>query len=124
MAHDNAPNKPVHLIYLFGALLLFVLTVWTTDWIWGFFSRTPDEFYINVFAGIVALSAGVFFYRHEPTFALINEVAAELKKVTWPSRKEVRSATIVVMVMTIISASILGLFDLIWSNLTVFIYGG
>ena len=47
-----------------------------------------------------------------------------MKKVTWPSAKEVRAATIVVIVMAIISAIVLGLFDLVWSNLTELVYGG
>ena len=123
MAHDNAPNKPVHLIYLFGALLFFVLLKWTADWIWGYFTRAPDEFYLTVISASATLILGIIFYRHEPTYTLINEVAAELKKVTWPNAKEVRQATIVVVIMTIISASVLGFFDMIWSNVTLFIYG-
>ena len=54
---------------------------------------------------------------------LANEVATELKKVTWPTAKEVRAATIVVIVMALISALILGLFDFVWSNLTELVYG-
>ena len=50
-------------------------------------------------------------------------MTAELKKVSWPTGKEVKAATIVVIVMTIISAIILGFFDFIWSNVTQFIYG-
>ena len=49
--------------------------------------------------------------------------STELKKVTWPTAKEVRSATLVVIVMAIISAVILGLFDFVWSNLTELVYG-
>jgi preprotein translocase subunit SecE len=56
-------------------------------------------------------------------YTLANEVAGELKKVTWPTPKEVRTATMVVLVMSIISAIILGVFDLVWSNLTELVYG-
>ena len=56
-------------------------------------------------------------------YYLANEVASELKKVTWPTAKEVRTATLVVIVMAIISAIILGLFDFVWSNLTELVYG-
>jgi preprotein translocase subunit SecE len=51
------------------------------------------------------------------------DVRSELKKVTWPTAKEVRSATMVVIVMAIISALILGLFDFVWSNVTELVYG-
>ncbi|MBA3539675.1 MAG: preprotein translocase subunit SecE [Deltaproteobacteria bacterium] len=56
-------------------------------------------------------------------YHLTNEVASELKKVTWPTAKEVRTATTVVIVMAVLSAIILGLFDLVWSNLTELVYG-
>ncbi len=123
MAQDNAPNKPVHLIFLCGALLLYFLLHQTADWIWGYFTRTPDELYITIFATLTALFAGVYFYKHERTYNLVNEVASELTKVTWPTPKEVKSATIVVVIMTIISASILGIFDIVWSKVTELLYG-
>jgi preprotein translocase subunit SecE len=62
-------------------------------------------------------------YRHDRIYTLANEVASELKKVTWPTPKEVRAATIVVLVMSVIAAIILGVFDLVWSNLTELVYG-
>jgi preprotein translocase subunit SecE len=102
---------------------LFFLLQWTADWIWGYFTRTPDELYITIFAALTALFVGVYFYKREQTYQLVNEVAAELKKVTWPTSKEVKSATIVVVIMTIISASILGIFDIVWSKVTELIYG-
>ncbi len=120
---SQGPNKPVHLVYLCGGLLFFYLLKWTVDWIWGYFTRTPSELYITVLAGVVALITGTALYRHERTYGLVNEVCAELKKVSWPTGKEVKAATIVVIVMTIISALILGFFDLVWSNVTKFIYG-
>ena len=76
MSQENVPNKPVHLIYLCGGLLLFFLLQWTTDWIWGYFTRSPDEFYITVGSAIVALGTGIYLYRHEQTYALVNEVAS------------------------------------------------
>jgi len=124
VSQDNVPNKPVHLIYLCGGLILFYVLQWTGDWIWGYFTRTPNEFDITVIAGAVSLALAVFLYRHERAHTLVVEVAAECKKVTWPDAKDVRSATIVVIIMTIISAIILGVFDLVWSEFTKLIYGG
>ena len=120
---DNAPNKPVHLIYLVSAVILFYLLQWTIDWIWGFFATSPSETTISLLAAGGATLAGVIMYRNDRLYDLTNEVAAELKKVTWPTAKEVRAATIVVIVMAILSALILGLFDLVWSNLTELVYG-
>lgn len=123
MAQENAPNKPVHLIYLCGAVLLFYVLQWSIDWVWGFFGSAPSESKMSVMAAIGALVIGVALYRNDRIYHLANEVSSELKKVTWPTAKEVRSATTVVVVMAIISAIILGLFDLVWSNLTELVYG-
>lgn len=120
---ENAPNKPVHLMYLCGAVLVFYLLQWTIDWVWGYFATPPSEFKISILSGVVALVAGVVTYRNDRVYTLANEVAGELKKVTWPTAKEVRTATMVVLVMSIISAIILGVFDLVWSNLTELVYG-
>jgi preprotein translocase subunit SecE len=123
---ENAPNKPVHLMYLVGAVILFYLLQWSIDWVWGFFTgsgSTPSEFKISLIAAVAATVFSVVAYKNDKFYHLANEVASELKKVTWPTAKEVRSATLVVVVMAIISAIILGLFDLAWSNLTELVYG-
>ena len=119
----NAPNKPVHLIFLVGVVMAFYVLQWSIDWIWGYFGTPPSEFKITMTAAVVATLAGVFMYRSDRYYYLANEVASELKKVTWPTAKEIRTATFVVVVMAIVSAMILGLFDFVWSNLTELVYG-
>jgi preprotein translocase subunit SecE len=121
---ENAPNKPVHLIYLCGAVLLFYVLQWSLDWVWGYFGSPPSEFKLTVLAAVAAVVAAVTLYRNDRIYNLANEVSQELKKVTWPTPKEVRTATIVVNVMALISAVILGIFDFVWSNLTELVYGG
>jgi preprotein translocase SecE subunit len=120
---ENAPNKPVHLVYLCGALLLFYLLQWTIDWLTGYFGQTPSELTISVSAAVLAVVTSVVLYKNDRIYHLTNEVMSELKKVTWPTAAEVRTATTVVIVMAIISALILGLFDFFWSNLTELVYG-
>jgi preprotein translocase subunit SecE len=121
---DNAPNKPVHLIYLVGAVLTFYVLQWSIDWIWGYFGTAPSEIRLSLFSAAGAIVFSMVMYRSDRIYTLANEVASELKKVTWPTAKEVRTATIVVIVMAIISAIILGVFDFVWSNLTELVYGG
>lgn len=110
-------------MFFCGGLLLFYVLQWTIDWLWGYFTRIPSELYVTVTAGAIALITAVVLYRNERVLTLSTEVAAELQKVAWPNAKEVRTATIVVIIMTIISAMILGLFDFVWSQLTQRIYG-
>jgi len=120
---ENAPNKPVHLMYLVGGVVLFYLCKWTSDWLWGYFGGNPDELVMTVGSALVTVIAGIVLYRNDRIHTLANEVAGELKKVTWPTAKEVRAATIVVVVMAIITAIILFVFDFTWSNLTELVYG-
>jgi len=47
----------------------------------------------------------------------LNEVVVELKKVTWPTRKETSAATIVVIITLLIMAVILYAFDMLWGYL-------
>jgi len=112
-------------MYLCGAVLLFYVLQWSIDWVWGYFSpeTIPSEFNVTMLSAVIALVTGIVMYRSNKYYGLANEVSGELKKVTWPSAKEVRAATLVVIVMAIISAIILGLFDLVWSNLTELVYG-
>lgn len=122
-ASENAPNKPVHLIFLMGTVILFYLLQWSIDWVWGYFGPVPGDITISLFAGLVAIVSGVVLYNNDRVYHLANEVASELKKVTWPTGKEVRSSTLTVILMAVISALILGLFDFAWSNLTELVYG-
>jgi preprotein translocase subunit SecE len=50
------------------------------------------------------------------------EVAAELKKVTWPGLRETRAATVAVVIATFVAAVILGFFDFVWGWLSGKIY--
>lgn len=100
---------------------LFAAVAWAAD--------VPDtailgnQFTTSTLLGlIVGVGATLFALRHAKTYSYSEEVVAELRKVTWPSRKETQTATVVVIVTTLIIAAILGLFDLVWSQLTGIIY--
>ena len=46
----------------------------------------------------------------------LREVRAEMEKVTWPSRDEVRAATIVIIVLVLILAAFIGAVDFVVSR--------
>lgn len=122
---DNAPNKPVHLMYLVGAVIFFYLLQWSVEWIWGFFTTSaPGDFTVTAISAATVTVVGIAAYRNDRLYHLANEVASELKKVTWPGAKEVRSATTVVIIMSLLSAVVLFAFDFMWSGLTDLVYGG
>jgi preprotein translocase subunit SecE len=55
------------------------------------------------------------------TTQFLREVKIELKKVTWPSRKETLASTVVVIVIVIIISAFLGLVDMGLSNIIRFV---
>ncbi len=59
------------------------------------------------------MSQKVRWYKRLGPF--LKEVRAEVKKVTWPSRNEVYSTTIVVIIATIFFGIYLYLLDLVFS---------
>jgi preprotein translocase subunit SecE len=46
----------------------------------------------------------------------INETMGELRKVSWPTRKEATNLTVIVIVVTVGMGLFLGLFDFIYSK--------
>jgi len=65
----------------------------------------------------ISAVAAVVAWRTPRAQTVSLEVANELKKVTWPSLRETRAATVAVVVATFVAAAILGLFDFAWGSL-------
>jgi preprotein translocase subunit SecE len=70
----------------------------------------------------VAAVAAVVIWRIPKTQTVSLEIALELRRVTWPSLRETRAATVAVIVASFVAAAILGLFDMVWSWLSAKIY--
>ncbi|HET9596545.1 MAG TPA: preprotein translocase subunit SecE [Anaeromyxobacteraceae bacterium] len=70
----------------------------------------------------IAAVAGVLVWRQPRANAVSLEVASELKKVTWPTMRETRAATVAVVVATFVAAVILGVFDYVWAKISSLVY--
>ena len=64
--------------------------------------------------GSVKESEGNFFHK---SLEFLREVKVELKKVTWPTRKQTTGTTIVVIIFVFVVAVFLGVFDYSLSKL-------
>jgi len=53
----------------------------------------------------------------------LRQVVAELRKVIWPTRKELITYTIVVIVFVSIMAAIVALFDYVFTRGVLFVFG-
>ena len=69
---------------------------------------------IGIVFGAGSALAGIY---NNKTNAFVGDVVAEIKKVTWPTRKETYAATLVVIITLLIMAAILYAFDLLWGYL-------
>ena len=72
----------------------------------------------------VATIAAIVVWRIPRTQSVSLEVALELRRVTWPSIRETRAATVAVVVASLIASLVLGAFDLFWGWLSGWAYGG
>lgn len=76
----------------------------------------------DVIGFVVAGAAAFWAYRNPAVHEWSLDVINELRKVTWPSRKETQTATVVVIVATLLAAVVLGIFDQMWALITGVIY--
>ena len=113
-------RKYVQLMFIVGGMILAYILVMSTDWVWGYFEK-PERLKVNTVGILLAAVATIWAYRHQRTQQGATETVAELRKVTWPTRKETSQATVVVIITVIIAAIFLQIFDLIWSKVTGYI---
>jgi preprotein translocase subunit SecE len=116
-------RKWTHVMFAVAGIILAWLLAKCGDWAWSYFTNKPNQLIVG--AGALLLGGAITFgaWRNEQVFGLASEVATELKKVTWPSRKETFTSTIIVIITTIVASMFLGLFDGVWSWVTRMIYG-
>ena len=62
-------------------------------------------------AGVVMVAVAFFYFRQPKVDTFSNEVAQELRKVTWPGTNHAYRSTLVVIVAVFIMAVVLGIFD-------------
>ncbi len=117
--------RMVNMAFMAAALLLWIISSRT---IAGTLELVRPEwdlaligakFQLSDLLGIaIGFGGGLFLWRHAVLYQLANEVAAEVRKITWPESTEVRWATTVVIITTILIALVLWAFDIIFSTLT------
>jgi len=108
-----------------GFMAAAILLVWLYDHlisgIWYFFAD-PNESVVTAGAVVAGLVTAVILYKTAPVYGIVHGVSEELSKVTWPTRKETSSSTIVVIVTSIVAGLVLFLFDSVWAAVTDLVY--
>ena len=132
MAADRTPGvdpkRMVGIFFVLAALalgfflesllgVLFTYARWSDPEIFG------EKWTITTVIGFAVAALGAVVAWRAPRAQTVSlEVAAELKKVTWPTLRETRAATVAVLVATAIAAVILGVFDWVWAAISSRIY--
>ncbi len=122
------PKRMVAIFYVLAALvtgvflekvlgLAFSYARWADPALLG------EEWTLTTLLGFgLAAIAAVVVWRTPRAQTVSLEVASELKKVTWPTMRETRAATVAVVVATFVAAIILGVFDYVWAKISSLIY--
>jgi preprotein translocase SecE subunit len=111
----------VQLCYVVIALMLIWLFDHLISGIWYIFAD-PNESLVTAGAVVAGLASAIILYQNKPTYGLVHDVVDEMSNVTWPSRKETSSSTMIVVVTSIVAAIMLFLFDSVWSAVTDLVY--
>lgn len=85
---------------------------------WG----EPKDEYVYPVAAAVGIGVAIYYWRKATARQYANEVAEELSKVTWPTRKEVMNSTTVVILTTVFATVFFALMDQFWKYVTDKIY--
>ncbi len=82
----------------------------------------PQDELLFPVAGLIGVVIAVYYWRKAEARQYVEEVAEELSKVTWPTRKEVTNSTTVVVLTTLFATVFFALMDRFWGFITDKIY--
>ncbi len=122
------PKRIVAIFFFFAAIFLGiflekVLGIVFSYARWNDVAVFGEDWTLTTVIGYgIAAVAAVVAWRMPRSQTVALEIAAELKKVTWPSLRETRAATVAVLVATFVAAIMLGVFDYVWAKLSELVY--
>ncbi len=82
----------------------------------------PKEDLILPISAVVGALVAFYYWKKPKARQYVEEVAAELSQVTWPSRQEVTNSTTVVIVATMFATVFFALMDRFWAFVTDLVY--
>ncbi|AKU93987.1 hypothetical protein AKJ09_00651 [Labilithrix luteola] len=128
MALQLGYQRFVYAAYMAGAMLVAFLVAKIGHVSWYRLGQWKPEFgepkdeIVYTVAAVVGVLVALYYWRKPSARQYANEVAEELSKVTWPSRKEVWNSTTVVILTTLFATVFFALMDQFWKYVTDKIY--
>ncbi len=116
-------ERRVQFAFVLGAAVAAWLFDKIVTALWDRFGSTePDPKIVTLLAVLAGGVGSWAIYRKEGVRQWALDVASELARVVWPTRQESWQLSVVVLVVSFISAALLGVFDAIWAALTSVVY--
>jgi preprotein translocase subunit SecE len=118
----------VYAAYMAGAMLVAFLVakgghaIWYKLGQWKPELGEPRDEAVYVAGALIGALVALYYWRKPAARQYATEVAEELSKVTWPSRKEVVNSTTVVLFYTLFATVFFALMDQFWKYVTDKIY--
>ena len=132
-------SRYVHAAFFTAAILAAYISAKLLVVAWGLLAEWPEAVRavpqlvqydedkrenIAFLVGAVLATVGVIqTYRKEGIRNWADEVAAELTRVTWPTREVVMNGTLVVVVASMVATVYVAILDRFWGFLTTLVYG-
>ncbi|RYZ01253.1 MAG: preprotein translocase subunit SecE [Myxococcales bacterium] len=139
VATSFGSDRYVHAAFFVAGILAAYISAKTIGMAWNSLAAWPDavravpqlvgfteeqrETYSLVAGAGIGTLVVVQSYRKESVRTWAGEVAAELSKVTWPTREAVLNGTLVVVVASALATVYVTILDKIWGFLTTLVYG-
>lgn len=124
---DKFTRNLLMITYLTIALLIWLIVGSSMEYLLNYWHVLEKYTWADKLVKILPIfigALGAFItYRVTKFREYLNDVVSEIKKVSWPGRKETWAATIVVIIAVIIASIILGFFDWVSSSLLKLILG-
>ena len=113
----NKLSKYVNALFLAAGALAWLITQHYAAVFVGYFQLArkigaASDVIQHLVPLLVGLGVFVFLFRNKTSVEFTSDAVAELTRVTWPTKKEVRLGTIVVIITVILAGIILGGIDL------------
>jgi preprotein translocase subunit SecE len=111
----------VQYVFVVGAAFVLWFLDKVATLVWQNFAE-PPAVTITAVAAVISIGSTIAVYRNERAHVMVTDVVTELAKVSWPSRRETYTSTIVVIITSLICAAVVGAFDFVWSFFTDLLY--
>ncbi len=121
-------KRIVGIAYVVAALVVgvFLSRVFQASFVWGSVNDFDILGLTNLSGALgygIATVVAILVWRVPRTRQVSLDIALELGRVTWPTMRETRAATVAVIIASLVAALILGLFDIGWAAIANWVYG-